>query len=256
MNSDTAPRRTKGCLRWLTLTFLSGVAILALLAFTGFKGTLDRLIALGDKALHIVEKLDQSHITDTFRESLLLVSPTKGDVLELSTLEMEETMTRLDQRTVFDLLHLGTTVSEIKIPVVYRYHLKLSDDWKLHARDGHCVVIAPIIRPSQPPAIRTNLMQKSTTAGWARFNAEENLSSLEKDITPMAERRAGAAGKIAIVREGARKAVAEFVKAWLIKEEHWRKDGYSQITVIFADEPESATWEASLSKQSPTAVLP
>jgi hypothetical protein len=245
-----------GFFRWLILTLLSGVVIVAGLVFYGWKTSLDRFFAMGDKALSIVERMDQSHITQTFRESLVSLSPTKGDILELATLEMDETMTRTDQRTLFELLPLGLTISEIKVPIVYRYHLKLSEEWKLHTKDGNCVVIAPVIRPSQPPAVRTNLMQKSTQAGWARFNADESLSALEKDITPMAERRAMTPAKLNLVKEGARKAVAEFVKTWLIKENHWRKDGYSTVTVIFADEPEAATWEQVLQGGAATAALP
>ena len=38
------------------------------------------------------------------------------------------------------------------------------------------------------------------------------------------------------VREHARKTVAEFVRQWLMKEDHWREDRFRTIHVIFADE--------------------
>jgi hypothetical protein len=74
--------------------------------------------------------------------------------------------------------------------VVYRFHLKLSEDWTLRVEDGRCVVIAPAIRPSLPPAIRTETMEKKSEAGWLRFNAAENLAELEKGLTQLVERRA------------------------------------------------------------------
>ena len=39
-----------------------------------------------------------------------------------------------------------------------------------------------------------------------------------------------------LAREPCRKTVAEFVKTWLLKEDHWRTDRFRTIKVIFADE--------------------
>jgi hypothetical protein len=106
-------------------------------------------------------KFQSQHITETFRESLTRIDSTNGDVLELATLESDETITKFDMRTLFnDVIYLGTSVAEIKVPAVYRYHLKLSDDWKLETNGNVVTVVAPVIRPSQPPAIRTEKMEK------------------------------------------------------------------------------------------------
>lgn len=175
-------------------------------------------------------------VTESFQETVRKVIGTKGDILELATLEADETFTRMDAKTIaWNVFYLGTTVSEIRAPAIYRYHLKLSDDWSVNTEQHTCVVIAPIIRPTLPPAIRTDKMEKKSKAGWGRFNAAQNMTELEKSITPSLERRAGNPTHIANVREPARKAVAEFVKTWLLRDQ--QQLGIEKVVVVFADEP-------------------
>ena len=64
--------------------------------------------------------------------------------------------------------------------------------------------------------------------------ARKKMLELEKGTTPALESRAGNASHMDRVRDPARKAVAEFVKTWLLKNP---KPEGKQITVIFADEP-------------------
>jgi hypothetical protein len=237
--STAPPQRSFSLIKAGLLTLLCLLLALGIIIGFGMKTTLDRYLALGESLFSWSSKLSQQQITQNFRESLRLLSPTQGDVLEVATLEMEETATSMDHRSLFDIIPLGTTVSEIKVPVVYRYHLKLSDHWQLYLKAGHCVVVAPVIRPSTPPAIRTDEMEKKTAAGWARFNAQENLDALERCLTPMTEKRAGSSGKMQKVREGSRQAVAKFVQTWLLKEQHWGEGKIHHIRVIFADEPEA-----------------
>jgi hypothetical protein len=39
-----------------------------------------------------------------------------------------------------------------------------------------------------------------------------------------------------LVREQCRIRVADFVRSWLLREDHWREDRFSSVIVIFADE--------------------
>jgi hypothetical protein len=193
-------------------------------------------------------KLSHRHITETFRQEVTRVVSSEGDVLELATMETSETVTKADSLTVFnDLVYLGTTESEIRVPVVYRFHLKLSDDWRLSVQDDRCIVIAPPIRPSIPPAIRTDGMEKHTEAGWLRFNATENLDKLEKDLTPMLEKRAGSHTQIPSVRDNCRRSVAKFVRQWLLRESG-PEGTIKEIVVIFPDEPEVKEAETTAKK--------
>lgn len=245
--TPASPRFSGGCLTWPSLALLAATAIIC---FTALKSC-DRLAVLVQAW---TSAFGRSEITTSFHESIRQVKATHGDVLELATLEAEETFTRIDAKsTAWDLIYLGTTVSEIRAAAVYRYHLMLSDDWQVSRQNQTCLVIAPLIRPSQPPALRTDRMEKKTQAGWARFNAADNLAQLEKSLTPMLERRAGNPAHLEQVREPARKAVAEFVKTWALKETTG-EPRITKIIVVFADEPAAKTPQASL-QHPPTLEL-
>lgn len=174
-------------------------------------------------------------ITEQFTDYLPTAGPADG-ILETATSSVRETFTRSDSEWLFNMIPLGTTVSEIRVPAVYRYHIQLFNPWKLVARGPVCVVIAPEFRPSLPPAIITDQMEKSTSAGWFRFNGEDNLSILERDITEELDRRADDPIHRDFVREACRQSVAEFVKTWMMKEDFWREDRFHQIVVEFPDD--------------------
>ncbi len=183
------------------------------------------------------EKFKTGTITRTFVEHIPEVSPTRGDVLELTTSRSDEEFTRSDSKSIaWNMIYLGTTVSTIRVPATFRYHLRLSDTWRLAARDKVCYVLAPFIRLSLPTAFQSDQMQKSTASGWARFNKDDNLAELERSITPDLDQRAGDTKHMKLVREACRQSVAEFVKKWLMKEDFWRTDRFTSIVVVFPDE--------------------
>lgn len=196
-------------------------------------------------------RLMEQRISDSFRQSVTQVISTHGDILEVATLQTDETITKYDMKTLFqDAVYLGTTVSEIRTPVFYRYHIRLSDPWDIRLQDGACIVHVPALRPSQPPAIRTEGMEKKSEAGWLRFNAAENLAALEKELTGTLEKRAGNPAHLDLVREKARESIAQFAQKWLMPEPQSAAPLRS-ITVIFPDEK-----EPDRLKHPPTLVLP
>lgn len=191
-----------------------------------------------DRVTGIAARFRQQTITETFLSALPTIARTPGGTLELATATSTETLTRADERTIlWDSIYLGKSVSEISVPVTYRYHLNLRDPWKLEVSGNTCIVRAPAIRPSLPPAIHTDQMRKRSEVGWARFDAREQMAELERSLTPRLTRHAGDPRRLALVREDCRKTVAEFVRDWLLREDHWRKDRFTAIQVIFADEP-------------------
>ncbi len=191
-----------------------------------------------DRTAGIAAKFRQQHITETFTSALPILARTPGGALELATATSTETLTRTDERTIaWDMFYLGKTVSEISAPVTYRYHLNLRDAWKLDVSGNTCIVRAPAIRPSLPPSIHTEGMKKRSESGWARFDAREQMAELERSLTPRLTRNAEDPRRLAIVREECRKTVAEFVRDWLLREDHWRKDRFDTIKVVFTDEP-------------------
>src|SRR5262245_32434074 len=117
--------------------------------------------AVGD----IAERFRNGRITTTFVAALPRLEP-GGTRLELASFEATETLTRSDARSVFfDLVPLGTNVTEIRVPATYRYHLRLDDPWRLEVRGQVCLVRAPRIRPTLPPAIHTERMEKRSERG-------------------------------------------------------------------------------------------
>ncbi len=225
---------------WLSF---AAVAIAALVLI-GYLYTCSATTTAVKTLPEIAAKFKTGTITHTFVEEIPEIAPSHGDVLEVATTRSEETFTRTDSRNIFwDTIPLGTTVSEIRVPVTFRYHIRLSDPWRLAAKDRVCMVLAPPIRPTQPPAIHTDQMQKSTASGWARFNKDENLDTLERTITPTLEQRAADAAHMRLVREACRQSVADFVKKWLMREDYWRGDRFSSVTVVSPDEAQVASDE-------------
>ncbi len=209
--------------------------------------------ALSQKAEDVAERFRQGTITRTFTASLPSVEQAGSGRLELATLDSTERFKTKDQLKIWwDYVSLGTTTSEISVPVTYRYHLKLGDPWALSISNQTCLVTAPRIRPTLPPSIHTGRMEKTTKNGWGRFNATDQLEDLEKSMTATLVQFADDDDRLALVREEARKTVASFVKNWLLKEDQWREDRFHNVIVRFQDEPEESTITETVSFVSPS----
>jgi len=230
---STESRTRSGCLRWAALVLIVLILTTGILSWFLFGS----LIQAAQWLRELPSRLTNQQITQTFRQSVTEIIATQGDILEVATMQTDETITKFDMKTAFnEAVYLGTTISEIRTPVFYRYHIQLSDPWQLQVDQGTCIVHAPALRPSQPPAIRTEGMEKKSEAGWLRFNAAENLALLEKELTPTLEKRAGNPAHLNLIREAARKSVAEFVKRWLLKDAAPDSSSIHSITIIFPDE--------------------
>jgi len=217
------------------LVIIAAFALIAYLKMVrGVKETVDRVI---DTAPRIARNFLTGNITHTFRESIPQITSTQGDILELAVFQCDETFKRTDEKWAgWGWVYLGTTVAEIRVPVSFRYHLRLSDPWRLATRDQVCLVLAPQIRPSLPPAIHTADMERRAESGWARFDKNDQLDVLERSMTPTLEERAGDTAHVQLVREACRQSVAGFVKKWLMREGQWRSDRFTSIVVLFPDE--------------------
>jgi hypothetical protein len=164
-----------------------------------------------------------------------VVMRTKGGLLEVATVRALERFTREDSRDFWGL-DLGTTVSQIQVPVTYRFHIEMAREWPIEVRGRTAVARAPAIKPSLPVAFDTTLMEKYTKAGWARFNKEENLAALERSMTPtLAERASGDAYR-GLAEDAGRKTIAEFITTWLLKETDWKRDPAHKVVVLFPGE--------------------
>ena len=234
------------------------VAAFALFAYLrtmrGMKDTVDKAISAGPE---IARNFITGNITHTFRESIPQITSTQGDILELVISRSEETFKSSDEKWAgWGWVYLGTTIAEIRVPVSFRYHLRLSDPWRLAARDQTCLVLAPRIRPSLPPAIHTAEMERRAESGWARFDKNDQLDALERSMTPSLEQRAGDTAHLQLVREACRQSVAGFVKKWLMREGQWRSDRFTSIVVLFPDEaPVTSDQDLLQFRHEPTLML-
>ena len=240
--------------RW-PLAFLLSVGLISWTAFQIFtrgqaalqysvQESLDLAASISNKAEVIAEKFQQGTITHTFLASLPSIENSGSGLLELATLDSTERFRTEDKLEIWwDYVSLGTTVSEISVPVTYRYHLKLDGPWDLSVSNQTCLVTAPRIRPTIPPSIHTGRMQKSTKNGWGRFNADDQLEELEKSLTASLVQYADDPARLKLVRDEARRTVAAFVKNWLLKEDQWRDDLFHSVVVSFQGEADNEALE-------------
>lgn len=176
-------------------------------------------------------------VTERFVSSFPEVSRTKGGALELATVRASETVSRTDEKSVaWGLISLGETVTEIRVPVTYRYHLELSGKWDVQITGNICRVIAPPVQPSMPPAIHIDEMERRTSRGWGRFDSDEQMTLLEKQLAQRLRRRAPEYLRFSDVRESCRQTTREFVTTWLLRNTEWKEDDFHVVDVRFRDE--------------------
>lgn len=205
------------------------------------------------RALAIAEKFQSGKITQTFYSEIQRVSSTHGDRLELATFESNEYFHQEDERR-WGVFYFGTTTADIAAPCTFRYHLQLSDRWTLSVSSNMCIVKAPNFQASLPVAIHTDRMFKRAESGWLRWDKHDMLNDLERTMTPVLDKSAEDKKHRAAVREDARESVGKFVKNWLMREDHWRKDRFTAIIVEFPDDPKSDN-NPSFTDQAPVIRL-
>jgi hypothetical protein len=179
--------------------------------------------------------------TSVIAPEVPVIIRTEGGLLEVATIRAQERFTRADSREFWGI-SLGTTVSHIQAPVYYRYHIQLARQWRVVIKGKTCFVQAPAILPSLPVAFDTSKMQKYSQNGWARFNKDENLDTLERSLTPELEKRARSDSYRQLVEEPARKTVSEFVSKWLLKEQGWGSGPDYKVDVRFDGNTSATRW--------------
>lgn len=236
------PRRDRTAWRWPLVTIL-----LAGLFAAAYFVTLERFVAAGrglaaapGAAVAGLERLSRGllrgEVTLRFLSSVPEVAGSPAGRLELATAEVIETITRTDERSaLWDLVPLGTTTVEIRVPVVYRYHVPMDGDWRVTVSGDRAEVVAPRLRPSLPPALRTDRMERRVESGWLRFDGAVRLAELERQLVPLVVARAGDPRHLALARESARRSLAGFARGWLLAEGEAAGD-IRTLIVRFADE--------------------
>lgn len=159
---------------------------------------------------------------------------TKDANLEIASSRQVEVLERKESKQLFGF-DMGTNVVQIKVPVVYRYHIRLYDPWELRIHGTTLAVRSPAIQCSLPPANYTEQIEHHSVRGWARLPPTTLLENLRRDVTPTLSAYATDPRRMEFIRETCRSTVAEFVKKWLVAEQLWG-DQVSSIAIQFADE--------------------
>jgi hypothetical protein len=175
-------------------------------------------------------------VTTTVGETIVM--RTAGGTLEVARIKAYERLRRTDPglRMAWGLIDTGTTVSEIDVATLFRYHIDMAKEWPVQCVRGTCVVRAGRIQPTLPPAIYSDEMRKRTESGWARFNKNENLAALEKNMTNELEKRATTERNMLAATEAGRRTVAEFVKTWMLKSTLKPGETVPKVVVLFPGE--------------------
>lgn len=168
----------------------------------------------------------------------ILVMHTNGGLLEVSRILATE---QFDKTFIYSMpwlnIELGRTVAHIRVPAVYRYHIKLASDWKIIHTDEVFTVITPPVQPTRPVAVDLAKMEKDVGGNWVlvAFNSTADLNALEREITATLAKKADSSAYLGMQREEARKAVTEFVEKWLGTQQPWRDAQRSRLDVVFGE---------------------
>ncbi len=172
-----------------------------------------------------------------FQESLVAVRSNMGDVLEVTSHQSSASFSASDdlEVSVFGLpISLGETQSTLTVPVVYRFHVLLSDPWKVNSTPTTVIVNAPTIRPTLPPAPDVSLMQIQTSRGWARLNTRQMEEHVRSQVSDKLAQNAYTLTESEFIQAAARKSVELFIEKyapWLLTETNNRI-----LTVRFPNE--------------------
>ncbi len=224
--TDEAPRSGAAAVgRAIVIAALIGAAVIVAL-----------LVGGGWLLMRLVPSVSQDSLTRVEAAGTPVVMRTAGGRLEVATVSVVERFTRLDTKDFWGI-DLGTTISQIQAPVVYRYHIQMATEWPLTIAGKTCIVRAAAVEPTLPVAFDTAATQKYSASGWARFNKAENLQLLERSMSAEMDTRAGSERYLALARDAGRETVAEFVTTWLLREHAWRRDADHRVIVLFPGEP-------------------
>ncbi|HRQ88065.1 MAG TPA: hypothetical protein PLA50_04660 [Bacteroidia bacterium] len=239
-------RRSPGTLFWVFLTLVVAGLAIYFSALHQYRRTLDQIDQTLDTAkttiVEVAKIFRPEEVVATFHEwRELSVKGGTGSHLEIATAEASERFSRTTNYTVLGkTLPLSTNISEITVPATYRFHIDINDEWQIVPDGKRLLVRAPRIRPTLPVAFDTAKVEKKTSAGWVRWDADTDLADLEKGITEQLGERATRPETLARIGDEGRLAVARFVRGWLTARDAWGEDRIEEIVVTFEGEDASS----------------
>jgi len=185
----------------------------------------------------LVAAIKQDNVVQTFEEHLESIrADTQGRLL-VAEVKSNEDFSDTDS----DLL--GTTTSEIRVPVTYDYYVALNEPWafQINTSPGGavtCAVLAPNLKSLPTPGIDTSHMEIKSENGWLRWDKNDVTANLLHTLTPKASARA--VQRLPEFFPQAREGVEKFVKNWILQEYQIPPGAPVFIKVTFRNEPPEA----------------
>lgn len=180
-------------------------------------GAVAAILAAGFLAYEVRFSPNQTSVTRLDTDKILVLR-TPGGMLEVSTLVKNEKF-GWETKHSCPLINcgslLGATVTEIRVPVHYRYRIPLAPNWTLTPKGNYYELIVPKEEPALPPAVDFSKMEMRTQKGWLSPSTQKNREALLRQLGPELARRATQGHYIDAQREQASKTVVEFAGKWM-----------------------------------------
>jgi hypothetical protein len=170
--------------------------------------------------------------TDTMSYHPTTIKDGEGRTL-VAEMESPQEFERSDKMSWLNI-YLGTTSSKIKCTATFRYYVDNSGTWELKVKNGICTVNAPPYLALPKTSFDSSTLEKYTKGGWARFNKDENLKTLEMSMTGELDKRSETKEMRELVRDKCRKSVEDLSRQWLKLQGY--EDKILSIKVVFPDE--------------------
>ena len=185
---------------------------------------------IGGQAATVAQAFREGTIRQAFFSHAAEISGTTR--LQVATLKQNETFQREEAGSAaWGLVPVPKVVVQAQAPVEYSYYLDFAAPWEFRQQDKTITVLAPPLQPNTP-ALDVSALTFYTLEGSIWRDEGAVRDRLRESLTGSLQKRAR--NSTTLVREVARRQVAEFVERWLTEKFGDARD--YQVQVLFPEE--------------------
>ena len=185
---------------------------------------------IGGQAATVAQAFREGTIRQAFFSHAAEISGTTR--LQVATLKQNETFQREEAGSAaWGLVPVPKVVVQAQAPVEYGYYLDFAAPWEFRQQDKTITVLAPPLQPNTP-ALDVSALTFYTLEGSIWRDEGAVRDRLRESLTGSLQKRAR--NSTTLVREVARRQVAEFVERWLAEKFGDARD--YQVQVLFPEE--------------------
>ena len=185
---------------------------------------------IGGQAATVAQAFREGTIRQAFFSHAAEISGTTR--LQVATLKQNETFQREEAGSAaWGLVPVPKVVVQAQAPVEYSYYLDFAAPWEFRQQDKMITVLAPPLQPNTP-ALDVSALTFYTLEGSIWRDEGAVRDRLRESLTGSLQKRAR--NSTTLVREVARRQVAEFVERWLAEKFGDARD--YQVQVLFPEE--------------------